>query len=179
MLELADEARAELTKKTHLTGSLTIRVPESFCVYRLTPVIERFHERMPNVKLRFVTCAQEGLGRDLRKGITDLAFLLAETIRSKDLSAEILGTERLVFIAAPNHPLAQHQEFRTEMLADHTLLLSGVDCSYRRTLEHDLAISITLNSNIQAADLSHKMEIVRLEFFAKPLVDQCHRNREL
>jgi DNA-binding transcriptional LysR family regulator len=138
MIELADAARAELAEKTNLAGSLTIRVPESFCAYRLTPVIARFHQRMPNVKLRFITCAQEGLGRDLRKGVTDLAFLLAESIHSKDLTAEVLGTEKLVLIAAPNHPLAQLSEFRSEMIADHTLLLSRVDCSYRRILEQML-----------------------------------------
>lgn len=138
MLDLADAARTEVAEKTHLTGSLTIRVPESFCAYRLTPVIVRFHQRMPNVKLRFITCAQEGLGRDLRKGITDLAFLLAESIHSNDLTAEILGTERLVLVAASNHPLAKLHEFKTEMLADHTLLLSRVDCSYRRILEQML-----------------------------------------
>jgi DNA-binding transcriptional LysR family regulator len=138
ILELAEAARADLTAKTHLTGSLTIRVPESFCTYRLPPVIAKFHDRMPHVKLRFITCAQEGLGRDLRKGITDLAFLLAETIQSKDLRAEILGTERLVLIASPDHPLARLKEIKTEMLADQTLLLSRVDCSYRRLLEQML-----------------------------------------
>jgi DNA-binding transcriptional LysR family regulator len=138
MLDLADAARAEVSEKIHLTGSLTIRVPESFCIYRLTPVIAHFHRYMPNVKLRFITCAQEGLGRDLRKGITDLAFLLAESIHSRDLTAEVLGTERLVLIAAPNHPLAKLHELHTEMLADHTLLLSRVDCSYRRILEQML-----------------------------------------
>jgi DNA-binding transcriptional LysR family regulator len=138
MLELADAARAELAEKTHLTGSLTIRVPESFCAYHLPPVIARFHKRMPNVKLRFITCAQEELDRDLRKGVTDLAFLLAESIQSKDLTAEVLGIERLVFIAAPGHPLAQLHEFRIEMIAEHTLLLSQIDCSYRRLFEQML-----------------------------------------
>ena len=135
MLELADTARAELSEKSHLTGSLTIRVPESFCVCRLTPVVAKFQELMPNVTLKFITCAHEGLGSDLRKGITDIAFLLAESIQSKDLTVEILGTERLVIVAASKHPLARADELKTEMLADHTLLLSKVDCSYRRILE--------------------------------------------
>ena len=138
MIDLADAARAEVAERTHLTGALTIRVPESFCVHRLTPVIARFHQRLPNVKLRFITCAQEGLARDLKKGVTDLAFLLAESIHSKDLTAEVLGTERLVLVAAPDHPLAKLDSVKTERLADHTLLLSRVDCSYRRILEQML-----------------------------------------
>jgi DNA-binding transcriptional LysR family regulator len=135
MLELAEAARADLVEGVRLAGSLTIRVPESFCVHRLTPVVAEFHNRMPRVKLRFITCAQEGLKRDLRKGVTDLAFLLTESIQSKDLAIENLGTEHLVFVAATNHPLSKKDNFEIDMLADHTLLLSRVDCSYRRILE--------------------------------------------
>lgn len=138
MLELAEAARADLVEGVRLAGTLTIRVPESFCVHRLTPVVVKFHNRMPNVKLRFITCAQEELKRDLRKGVTDLAFLLTESIQSKDLAVENLGTEHLVFVAAPNHPLSKIDKFETDMLADHTLLLSRVDCSYRRILEQIL-----------------------------------------
>ena len=138
MLELAEAARADLTEGVRLEGSLTIRVPESFCVNRLPPVVAIFRHRMPKVKLRFITCAQEGLRRDLRKGITDLAFLLAESIQSKDLAAEILGNENLVFVASPDHPLMKFNKFETDMLTEHTLLLSRVDCSYRRLLEQML-----------------------------------------
>ncbi len=138
MLELAEAARADLTEGVRLAGSLTIRVPESFCVNRLTQVVAIFSSRMPNVKLRFVTCAQEGLKRDLRKGVTDLAFLLTESIQSKDLAVENLGTEQLVFVAAPDHPLMKFDKFEIGMLTEHTLLLSRVDCSYRRMLEQIL-----------------------------------------
>jgi len=160
MLELAEAARADLTAKTQLTGSLTIRVPESFCTHRLPPVIAKFHARMPEVKLRFITCAQEGLGPDLRKGITDLAFLLAESIQSKDLQAEVLGTEKLVLIASPDHPLAREKKIRTEMLADQTLLLSRVDCSYRRLLEQmlqdaDCQANMVLEFNSVAAIIAN------------------------
>jgi DNA-binding transcriptional LysR family regulator len=138
MLELAEAARTDLIEGVRLAGSLTIRVPESFCVHRLTPVVAQFHNRMPNVKLRFITCAQEGLKRDLRKGVTDLAFLLTESIQSKNLAVENLGTEHLVFVAAPNHPLSKIDKFEIDMFAYHTLLLSRVDCSYRRILEQIL-----------------------------------------
>jgi DNA-binding transcriptional LysR family regulator len=138
MIELAEAARTEVSDKLQVSGSLTIRVPESFCTYRLPPVVMRFQGLMPGVKLRFITCAREGLGRDLSKGVTDLAFLLADSIQSTEFVAEILGTEKLVFVAAPDHPMAQVDNFKVEMLADHTLLLSKVDCSYRGQLEQIL-----------------------------------------
>ena len=39
MLELAEAARADLIEGVRLAGSLTIRVPESFCVHRLTSAV--------------------------------------------------------------------------------------------------------------------------------------------
>jgi len=138
MLELEEAARSELLERSRMAGSLTIRVPESFCVHRLSRVVAAFHAEMSRVKLRFITCAQEGLQRDLRKGVTDLAFLLTEGVQSGDLYVEILGTEKLVFVAAPHHPLSKTNSFNLPMVSEHTLLLSRVDCSYRKLLMQNM-----------------------------------------
>lgn len=138
MLELEEAARSDLLERSQMAGALTIRVPESFCAHRLPRVVAAFHQEMPRVKLRFITCAQDGLKRDLRKGVTDLAFLLTDAVHAVDLKAEILGTEQLVFVAAPQHPLSNRTEFELPMLMDHTLLLSRADCSYRQILMQNL-----------------------------------------
>ncbi|MBU1341813.1 MAG: LysR family transcriptional regulator [Proteobacteria bacterium] len=138
IIELAESARTSLSAGENPAGSLTIRVPESFCVNRLTPVVTLFRKRMPNVKLSFITCAVEGLVDDLKNGVTDLAFLLAESIQSKDLDVENLGSENLVLVAGPSHPLTKIDKVELEMLTEYTLLLSRVDCSYRRILEQML-----------------------------------------
>jgi len=80
----------------------------------------------------------EGLEKDLRKGLTDLAFLLADSIQAADLLAETLGFEPVVVVAGPNHPLAAKSTVATRELAAETLLLSKVDCSYRRIFERIL-----------------------------------------
>ena len=138
MVELAQAARADVARTAQRTGTLTIRVPESFCAYRLPAVVRVFRERMPAVKLRFITCAQEGLVRDLRKGVTDLAFLLTDSLQTKDLQVVCLGTETLVLVCADSHPLSDLDRVDTGCLSGHTLLLSRVDCSYRRLLEQML-----------------------------------------
>ena len=139
ILDLEEEAQAQLRPEKQTQGSLTIRVPESFCIQHMPPVIARFREQLPRVRLKFITCAHEGLMQDLRKGVTDLAFLLTESIQAADLEAEILGFEQIVLVAAPAHPLASLPTVRASDLAGHTLLLSRVDCSYRRSLEQMLA----------------------------------------
>jgi len=138
ILDLADETKAEIVRSKEPEGALTIRVPESFCVYRLPPVVKQFRSRFPKVSLSFITCAVENLQKDLRKGITDLAFLLTESIQAADLEAEALGFEHIMLVASPGHPLAAKPEIQTRDLEGETILLSKVDCSYRRSFEQIL-----------------------------------------
>ncbi len=139
VLDLTDEIRSEFTQTREPKGSLTIRIPESFGVHQLPPVIREFHQRYPQVMLNFTICAQEELQKDLRKGITDLAFLYADSIQASDLGFEILGYESLVLVASPKHPLAAKKIVSTKDLGEETLLLSRVDCSYRKLWERILA----------------------------------------
>lgn len=135
MLELEDEARAWVCGESESRGALTIRIPESLCAYRLGDVIRRFRERFPFVSLSFTACASEGLDRDLRGGLTDLAFLMADSVRGGDLVVEALAVESLALVCSPGHRLAGQAEIRAEDLRDETLVLSRADCSYRVLFE--------------------------------------------
>ena len=138
ILDMVDEAESEITGYKEPAGSLTVRIPETFGTHRLPPVIREFHSRFPKVQLNFITCAHEGLAKDLRKGITDLAFLLAESVSGSDLFVETLGFEPVVLAASPVHPLAAKRSVHTRDLAGEAILLSKVDCSYRRVFEQML-----------------------------------------
>ncbi|MCE5335576.1 MAG: LysR family transcriptional regulator [Desulfobacteraceae bacterium] len=138
MLELADETRSEVMGAKELRGSLTVKVPESLGVHRLPPVIKEFRARFPGVRLRFTSCSHDGLQKDLRTGITDLAFLLSDSISAADLSFEVLGIEPLVLVAGPAHRLASFEAVRLNDLRGESILFSTVDCSYRRGLEAQL-----------------------------------------
>ena len=139
VLDLTAEIRTELTQTKEPQGSLTIRIPESLGVHQLPPVIREFHRSYPQVLLNFTVCAQEELQKDLRKGITDLAFLYADSIQASDLGFEVLGFESLVLVASPKHPLVNQKIVYTKDLGVETHLLSRVDCSYRRIGERILA----------------------------------------
>ncbi len=138
ILDLVDETQSTVTGDLEPVGSLTIRIPESFGVHRLPPVLKAFHSRFPNVHLNFITCAHEGLGKDLRKGVTDLAFLLSEGISAPDLDVETLGFESVVLVSGPDHPLSAKRSVHTRDLAGATILFSRVDCSYRKSFEQIL-----------------------------------------
>lgn len=138
ILDLVDETHSVVTGDREPVGSLTVRIPETFGVHRLPPVVKAFHSRFPKVQLNFITCALEGLDKDLRKGVTDLAFLLAESISAPDLDVETLGFESVVLVAGPGHSLSAKRSVHTRDLAGETILLSKVDCSYRKIFEQIL-----------------------------------------
>jgi DNA-binding transcriptional LysR family regulator len=160
ILDLADETRTEVSAAKELKGSLTIKVPETFGVHRLPQVIKQFRSQFPKVRLHFTTCTHEGLQKDLRKGVTDLAFLLTESFQAADLEAEALGVETLILVTHPDHPLVKQPVVHTKDFKGETLLFSKVDCSYRRTVE-----------------AAFKMEKIRydntLEFNSVEAIKQC------
>lgn len=139
MLDLEDETRAWMAGESEVRGSLTVRVPESLCAWRMGGIIKSFRQRYPQVKLGFTACTLEGLEKDLRQGVTDLAFLMADSVRAGDLAVEALGVEPLVLVAAPGHRLAALEVVGPRDLQGETLVLSAADCSYRKMFEHLLA----------------------------------------
>jgi DNA-binding transcriptional LysR family regulator len=138
IIDLADEAQAEAGGDGEPEGSLTIRIPESLGIHRLPPVLREFSRRCPKVRLNLTTCAHEGIRKDLRKGVIDLAFLLTESMKAADIEVEVLGFELIVPVASPDHRLAKKKVVVTRDLQGETVLLSRVDCSYRRTFERTL-----------------------------------------
>ncbi len=139
LIDVEDEARAWVTGESRLRGMLTVRVPESLCAYRLPPVIAAFRRRHPEVALHLAACTLNGLEKDLRQGITDLAFVMADSVRGGDLNVEALGVEPLLLVASPHHPLATRGRVTARDLHGVTLALSSADCAYRAVMEDALA----------------------------------------
>lgn len=137
ILDIEKETLAQVTGHEETHGSITIRAPQSLSVYLLPPVIKAFKERYPKVGFDISSCAQS-VQQELRSGIIDLAFLLADSIHERDLIAEVLGFQKLFLVAGPDHPLAGLPSVHVKDLAEHTILLPKQDCSYRMTFQQML-----------------------------------------
>lgn len=135
LIDLEEEAQAEVAAGGNAAGSLVVRVPESLAVRFFPAVIAEFRKTRPGVKLDFTTCTHDGLAKDLRKGVTDLGFLITDSFHGADMAVEMLGTTSLRLVAGPGHELSRKKKIRTRDLDGQTLLLTGVDCSYRRILK--------------------------------------------
>lgn len=158
--ELEEEARTGVEGGKLAAGCLTVRVPDSLGVYRIPSVMAEFRRRFPHVRVRFTSCASEGLAADLRKGLTDLAFLLAPGASLNDLQVEFLGVEKLELVVSASHPLAALETVRPQDLEGVDLALSTADCSARLVLEQILA-EAGLSARI-AVECSSESALVRL-----------------
>lgn len=139
LLRLAEEARAALTNGGEPAGTLTIGAPETVLTYRLPSVLQRFRTRFPRVRLLFRPTPNAELQRAIGEGVLDVGFGLGEPMQSRSLEAELLGTEPLAIVAAPEHPLAAAARVEPGQLQRETLLLTRPGCGYRALFLSTLA----------------------------------------
>jgi DNA-binding transcriptional LysR family regulator len=84
-------------------------------------------------------CAFAELERELKAGITDAAFLLADGVNSPRLKTRCLAVKELCFVAGPDAPQASLPAFGWEDLAQARLFVPKHDCGYKMLLEQELA----------------------------------------
>ena len=138
MLDIEKETLAKVSGCEEPHGSISIRIPQSIATYLLPSVLTRFQRRFPKIGFDISSCAYDALIHELKTGIIDLAFLLAESIPFSELKTELLRIERLVVVSSPDHPLAKPDQLHLHDLANHSILLPKHDCSYKMLFEQML-----------------------------------------
>ena len=127
MMEMTNEIQSEITGSENFRGSLTIRIPETLATVYMPGVVERFYKDNPQVKLKFINCADDQLREELNSGRIDIAFLMTDSINLKEVKVELLKTLDLVMIAGPAHSLVKKKVVKPDDLNQKTILLSKTD----------------------------------------------------
>ncbi|MFD4991610.1 LysR family transcriptional regulator [Cellulosimicrobium cellulans] len=106
MLAQAAAGRDAVVRATRaLSGSLRVGSEQCLGVLDVTALLERFHRRYPQVEIQFAQAGSHDLLARVREGDLDVAFV-ATTEHLGSLSQTVLGSEPLVLVCAPEHPLA-------------------------------------------------------------------------
>ena len=156
VLSTVDEGRTAVGQNATPSGPLRIGTPESVLTYRLPRILGRFRKLYPKVELSFRPYLDLGLVHLIESGELDLAVWMEDAVQHDRLKAKRLRNEKLVFIAAPEHPLARKKGVTPHDLAGQTLLLTEAGCSYRTKLDELLSVmsirpeSITEFSSVEA-----------------------------
>lgn len=139
VLAAADEGSRAVRFGDTPSGRLRIGAPESVLTYRLPAALRRFRERYANVELVLRPYVDWPLTQPLQDGDFDIALRLADRLDEKALQSHIVGTEKIVLAASPDHPLTQRKALRAIDLRGESLLLTEVGCAYRKKLDRVLA----------------------------------------
>lgn len=160
ILKLGDEAQQVIAGSEIPAGTLTIGAPESLCVYRLPPVLRRYRDQYPQVRIALQPGSCLDLRRSSRDGQIDIVFTLEPLVRSEELHVEVVRAEPIVLLAHPDHPLTGRTEVYATDLRDEPVLLTEATCSYRKLFVDALA----------SADVRPGTE---LEFNSVEAIKQC------
>lgn len=139
MIDMEKETISVVTNVEKPGGLITIRAPQSIGTYMIPSIIKKYHSRNPNMGFSVETCAAFSLEPELRSGIVDIAFLLADSIDAKDFNTECLKIEPLYLVSGINHRLAKKKTIKTKDLNGQTIILPKHDCGYKMTFEKILA----------------------------------------
>lgn len=139
VLAAADEGSRAVRFGDTPSGRLRIGAPESVLTYRLPAALRRFRQRYANVELVLRPYVDWPLTQPLQDGDFDLALRLADRPDERALQSQRVGTEKILLLASPEHPLTQRKSVRAADLHGESLLLTEVGCAYRKKLDRMLA----------------------------------------
>lgn len=135
--QLADMEAALNQLKGLEQGSLKVAVV-STANYFLPPVLAKFCQRHPGIKVSLSVGNRESVLRQLAENETDLA-VIGKPPEGMDLVAEPFLPNPLVVIAAPDHPLAKKRGIALKALEAETFLVREPGSGTRNAMERFFA----------------------------------------
>jgi DNA-binding transcriptional LysR family regulator len=132
---MEQEAMGAVTGTKSRHGRISLRIPQTIGSCFLPDILTGFYHDHPDVDFDVASCEYQNLPYELKSGITDLAFLLTDSLDLSELKTEFLGTVNLVMISSPDHPLTRKKTVSIMDLSSNTIFLPKHDCSYRMMIE--------------------------------------------
>lgn len=124
------------------TGDCLIRLvaPDTLCGHRVPTAVALLRQRQPRLRVS-VEAAGTGPALDrLGDGSADLALVFESELSGAACGGERIGTERLVIVASPRHPLARRRA-GWPRLAQEPFLLLEEGCGYSDAVAHRLTMA--------------------------------------
>ena len=118
-------------------GTINIGIIDSITNI-LPSILARFSKEKPNIVCNFIVGNTNSLAAALEKNEVDFA-ICAEIAGQFPYTFESLYEEKLAFIVAKSHPLADHSRiYSLDELCDYPIVTGGKNCIYQLKLEKEL-----------------------------------------
>jgi DNA-binding transcriptional LysR family regulator len=162
VLDLHVEARDNLTGyHSSIAGDVSIAASSVPAECYLSALLAAFCEKFPEVHVRASVGDSASVIKEVAKGPASLG-LVGQKAENPVLEAEPIGTDTLVLILAPGHPMAGRRSISLAALAREPLIIrehgSGTRCALRKGLERagatldEMTISLEMGSNAAIKD---------------------------
>jgi DNA-binding transcriptional LysR family regulator len=116
-------------------GSLTIKTPQSISSYFLPELIKEFQIIFPKIGFDIDWCTSFNLIDIFNSGTIDLAFLITDSFKDKNLEIEELIKIKLVLAVHPEDDLLKNKKITIKDLNNKNLIFVKSDCNYKNILQ--------------------------------------------
>ncbi|MCB1671233.1 MAG: LysR family transcriptional regulator [Gammaproteobacteria bacterium] len=106
-----------------VSGQLRLVTSHHIGLHRLPAVLRRFAERYPQVEIDIQFMDSELACQSILAGEFDLGVVTRSTSQDERMQQECIWIDRLIFVAASDHPLSRKKTVSLEDLSRHPALL--------------------------------------------------------
>lgn len=152
LLELDDIRRSISNLNDEVAGTLCIGTSHHVGLHRLPPILREFSQRYPAVRLDIRFIDSEEAWEGVLHGELELGVVTLPPESDPRVNQTPIWDDPLVFMAAPEHPLAQAKSLTLSELTAYPALLPSPATFTRRLVEtlldeHQLHAQIAMSTN--------------------------------
>ncbi len=171
LLDLEDMSRAISNLTGTVSGTLRIGTSHHIGLHRLPPVLRRFSREYPDVKLDIHFIDSEEAWEAVLHGDLEMGVVTLPPQPDPRLHSQSVWQDPLVFMAAPEHPLARLDRVPLETLTGYSAILPSPVTFTRRIVEslfEEQALTLNISMSTNYLETIHMMVSIGLGWSVLP-----------
>ncbi len=171
LLYLEDMSRAISNLTGTVSGTLRIGTSHHIGLHRLPPVLRRFSREYPDVKLDIHFIDSEEAWEAVLHGDLEMGVVTLPPQPDPRLHSQAVWQDPLVFMAAPEHPLARLDRVTLETLTGYSAILPSPVTFTRRIVEslfEEQALTLNISMSTNYLETIHMMVSIGLGWSVLP-----------
>ncbi|HAM75350.1 MAG TPA: LysR family transcriptional regulator, partial [Alcanivorax sp.] len=171
LLDLEDMGRAISNLTGTVSGTLRIGTSHHIGLHRLPPVLRRFSREYPDVKLDIHFIDSEEAWEAVLHGDLEMGVVTLPPQPDPRLHSQAVWQDPLVFMAAPEHPLARLDRVTLETLTGYSAILPSPVTFTRRIVEslfEEQALTLNISMSTNYLETIHMMVSIGLGWSVLP-----------
>lgn len=150
-IELLDRAAEEVGGIAGRTAeTLTIGGLETLCTYRVPALLTRLREACPDARVIVREGNRGELYQAVHRGELDASVTFGAPPPLPGLTSQVIGSDRLMVVAPPGHPLGEHGEVEPADLGGLPFLATEPGCGFREMFDTVLGGTTPNGPRLQA-----------------------------